>query len=160
MLSRPEEQISIGRRMNMNFFEQELQKIVTLGVPVTEPKYVGGACYGRLDHNLRIKLQFSTLGHADHYEAIKATVFNRIDGPVDSAVFRFSDVLGKKQVSNPNFSDGIMPYAWAYADKPEWYVYKPTAQDYKQLCAAVSDYCDIFQTQRMADQGMQMDQHF
>lgn len=144
----------------MNFFEKELQKIVNLGVPITDQKYVGSACYGRLDDNLRIKLQFSTLGYADHYEAIKATVINRTDGPVDSAVFMFSDVLGKKQVSNPNFSNGIMPYAWACDGKTEWYVYKPTEQDYKQLSATVSDYCDIFQTQRMADHGMQMSQQF
>lgn len=144
----------------MNFYERELQKIVSLGVPITNPKYVGGACYGRLDDDLRIKLQFSTLGYADHYEAIKATVINRVDGPIDSALFRFSDVLGKKQVSNPNFRDSIMPCAWAYDGKTEWYVYKPTEQDYKQLCAAVSDYCDIFQSQKMADHGIQMSQQF
>jgi len=33
----------------MNFFEKELQKIVNLGVPITDQKYVGSACYGRLD---------------------------------------------------------------------------------------------------------------
>lgn len=144
----------------MNFFEEELQKIVNLGIPITDPKFVGGTFYGRLDDDLRIKLQFSTLGHADHYEAIKATVINRVEGPVDSALFRFLDVLGRKQVSNPNFRDGVVPYAWKYCDKTEWYVYKPTEQDYKQLCAAVSDYCDIFQSQKMADRGMQMSQQF
>jgi hypothetical protein len=144
----------------MNFFEKELQKMVNLGIPVTSPKYVGGACYGKLDDDLRIKLQFVTLGHAEHYEAIKATVINRVDGPVDSAIFRFSDVLGKKQVSNPNFTDGITPYAWAYYGKIDWYVYRPTAQDYKQLFTAVNDYCGIFQTQQMADRGMQMSQQF
>ncbi len=144
----------------MNFYEKELQKIVNLGVPITNTKYVGGACYGSLGDDLRVKLQFTTLGHADHYEAIKATVINRVDGPVDSVLFRFSDVLGKKQVSNPNFQDGVIPYAWAYCGKTEWYVYKPTEQDYKQLCAAVCDYCDIFQSQKMADQGMGMSQQF
>ncbi len=142
----------------MNFFEKELQKIVSLGVPISDSKYVGSACYGRLDDALRVKLQFTTLGISGHYEAIKATVINRNDGPVDSAIFRFSDVLGRKQVDNPNFKNGIMPYAWAYDGKTEWYVYHPTEQDYKKLCAEVSNYCDIFQFQKLTDHGMQMSQ--
>jgi len=139
----------------MNFFENELQKIVRLGVPFTDPKYVGGACYGRLDDDLRIKLQFTTSNTYQHYEGIKATVINRNDGPVDSAVFLFEDVLGRKRVDNPNFRDGVIPYVWQNDEKTRWYAYQPTPQDYKQLCEAVSDYCEVFQTQEQG-QGMQM----
>jgi len=138
----------------MNFFENELQKIVRLGVPFTDPKYAGGACYGRLDENLRIKLQFTTRDTYQQYEGIKATVINRNDGPVDSTVFWFSDVLGRTKSINP-YTDQKGPYAWTYNGKTEWYAYQPTPRDYKQLCEAVSDYCEVFQTQEQG-QGMQM----
>jgi len=142
----------------MNFFENELQKIVRLGVPFTDPKYVGGACYGRLDDDLIIKLQFNTSNTYQRYEGIKATVINRNDGPVDSAVFLFADVLGRKRVDNPDLRNEIIPYARTYNGKTEWYAYQPTPQDYKQLCGAVSDYCGVFQAQEMGGQGMRMSQ--
>lgn len=141
----------------MNFFEQELQKIVRCGMPISSPTYTGSACFGRLDGDLRIRLQFVTLGHADHYVALKATVINRKDGAVDSALFRFSDLLGKKQVSNPNFKEGIVPYVWNDYGDHDWYVYHPNQKDYKQLCESVSDYCSVFQVQEM-NQGMAMSQ--
>ena len=140
----------------MNFFESELQKIMRCGAPFSDPKYVGGACYGRLDENLRIKLQFVTQDTYQKYEGIKATVINKNDGPVDSTVLWFADILGRKQVANPNFRDGVNPYAWTNNGKTVWYVYQPNQQDYERLCGAVSDYCGIFQSQEMGGQGMRM----
>lgn len=85
----------------------------------------------------------------DRYEALKATVLNRAEGEVDTLLFRFADIWGSKAVSNPNFRDGIKPYIWTYNDKSEWYVYRPTAADFKQLAGAVSAYLDVF-TVRLA----------
>lgn len=110
---------------------------------------MGSACYGRLSDDLRVKLQFATLGTSGKYEGIKATILNRREGTVDQAVFRFSDVLGVKQVSNPNFPKGIIPYAWTYDGKTEWYVYHPSQADYKQLGGAVEEYCSVFQAQAL-----------
>ncbi|MDL2293792.1 hypothetical protein LJC60_04090 [Ruminococcaceae bacterium OttesenSCG-928-D13] len=142
----------------MNYFEQELQKIVRCGVPFQSPTYAGSSCFGRLDGDLRVRLQFVTLGHADHYTALKATVINRKDGAVDSALFRFADILGNKQVSNPNFKNGVIPYVWTCNGQSEWYVYHPNQKDYRQLCEAVSDYCGVFMEQEMGGQGMAMSQ--
>lgn len=138
----------------MNFFEQELQKIVRCGVPISNPKYAGGACYGQLDDHLRIKLQLITRDTHQQYEGIKATVINRNDGPVDSTVFWFLDVLGRTKSVNP-YTDQRGPYAWTYSGKTEWYAYHPNQQDYKQLCESVSDYCGVFMDQEM-EQGMAM----
>jgi len=66
---------------------------------------------------------------------------------VDNLVLRFSDLLGKKMVSNPNFRDGVMPHIWDDHGKVDWYVYHPTSQDYQKLSNAVNDYLDIFQEQ-------------
>ena len=144
-------------RNTMSFFENELQKIVCLGVPVSDPKYVGGAFYGNLGANLRLKLQFITQGTHAHYEAIKATVIKRNDGPVDSAVFNLADVIGTPGMKRPTSGTALRPHIWEYNDRLDWYSYHPNAKDYKALCDTVSDYCSVFQTQDM-DQGMQMSQ--
>ena len=130
--------------MGMNFFEQELRRLVKACDGITNPTFAGRAAYADLGGDNRAKLQFVTTGYADHYSSLKATVFNRVDGEVDTLLFRFDDVWGKKQVSNPNFRDGVIPYIWTYSGKSEWYAYRPTDADMKQLAASVSAYLDVF----------------
>lgn len=126
----------------MTFFEQELRKIVEAKYP--DATFVGRACYVPLSDSNRAKIQFTTCGYMDHYEALQLTILNRNDGQVDSLTLRFKDVLGKKQVANPNFREGVNPHVWTYGDKTEWYAYHPNSDDYRQLTAAVSSYLDIF----------------
>lgn len=129
----------------MTFYEKELRKIVEPNCP--DATYVGRACYVRLSDMNRAKIQFITMGIASHYEALRLTILNRNEGDVDNLVLRFSDILGKKMVSNPNFREGIMPHIWDDRGKVDWYVYHPTGQDYEKLSDAVNDYLDIFQEQ-------------
>ena len=138
----------------MTFFEQELRKIV--GDVYPDATFVGRACYVRLSDMNRAKIQFATCGTADHYEALQMTILNRSDGQVDTLRLRFKDVLGTKQVSNPNFRNGVAPHAWTYNGKTEWYAYHPNRRDYQKLTDAVSDYLDVFQEQtQTADQQWQ-----
>jgi hypothetical protein len=130
--------------MDMNFFEQELKKLTGYITDLTDKKYVGRACFGKLTENLRVRMELITQGWADHYTAVKATIINRNDGPVDVLTLRFSDLLGKKTVNNPNFSNGIYPYIWNSGDSIEWYVYHPSKADYKQISEALNDYLDMF----------------
>ena len=129
----------------MTFFEQELRKIV--GDVYPDATFVGRACYVRLSDMNRAKIQFTTCGTADHYEALQMTILNRSDGQVDTLRLRFKDVLGTKQVNNPNFRNGVSPHAWTYNGKTEWYAYNPNSRDYQMLTDAVSDYLDVFQEQ-------------
>ena len=129
----------------MTFFEQELRKIV--GDVYPDATFVGRACYVRLSDMNRAKIQFTTCGTADHYEALQMTILNRSDGQVDTLRLRFKDVLGTKQVNNPNFRNGVSPHAWTYNGKTEWYAYHPNSRDYQMLKDAVSDYLDVFQEQ-------------
>ena len=128
----------------MNYFEQELRRLFGNDVAFSDKRFVGRAFFGKLTDSLRVRVEFVTMGTSDHYEAIKATVINRNDGPVDALTLRFSDLLGRKTVSNPNFRDGIAPYIWKYGDKIVWYVYKPTKADYNQISEALNDYLDVF----------------
>lgn len=128
----------------MNYFEQELRKLFGNDAAISDKRFVGRAFFGKLTDSLRVRVEFITIGVADHYDAIKATIINRNDGPVDSLTLRFSDLLGKKAVSNPNFKNGVTPYIWKYGEEIEWYVYKPNKADYDRISEAINDYLDVY----------------
>jgi len=133
----------------MNYFEQELRRLFGNDTAISDKRFVGRAFFGRLTDNLRVRVDFVTMGTADHYEALKATIINHNDGQVDALTLRFSDLLGRKAVSNPNFREGISPYIWKYGDKIEWYVYTPTKADYNQISEAINDYLDVYREPRL-----------
>jgi hypothetical protein len=129
----------------MNFFEQELRKIVS--PYYSDATYVGRACYVRLNDMNRAKINFTTLGIADHYEALRMMILNRNDGKVDTLLVRFEDLFGKKQVNNPYFPDGVYPHILDNYGKADWYVYHPDLSDYESLGEAVSTYLSVYQEQ-------------
>lgn len=98
----------------MNIYEQELRRVAAACDGVSNPVFAGRACYADLGGDNRVKLQFVTVGYADHYEALKAMVLNRADGEVDALLFRFSDVWGKKQDTSHL---GGVPHIWTYNGK-------------------------------------------
>jgi len=111
---------------------------------VENPVFAGRACYLDLGGDNRAKLLFITMGHANHYEALKVTILNRLDGEVDALVFRFGDIWGNKPVNNPNFREGVKPHIWTDGGKSDWYVYRPTDADFRQLAAVISGYLNVF----------------
>ena len=128
----------------MNFFEQELRRLIKDCTVISKPTFAGRSCYGDLGGDNRVKLTFVELGHAEHYVALQVKILNRTEGEVDMLLFRFEDVWGTRQVTNPNFRDGVVPYIWSYACKSEWYVYMPTDNDMKLLAAKIEDYLNVF----------------
>ncbi len=138
----------------MNFFEQELRKLFADSDALRDIRFSGRVCLARLTDTTNVKLEFVTLGHADHYEGIKATVLNRREGQIDSTVLRFTDLLGKKPVpGNPNFTNGVHPHVVRFGDKYEWYAYKPTPRDFEIISETMDSYLEVFaepiQTQNM-----------
>ncbi|MCL2078752.1 MAG: hypothetical protein FWH17_02790 [Oscillospiraceae bacterium] len=125
----------------MNYFEQELRRLTQACDGVINPTFAGRACYGDLGGDNRIKLEFVTQGTHERYEAVKATVLNRVDGEVDSLFFRFGDVWGKK---HPHGSAHGTAHIWTYQGKSEWYAYYPTDADMKKLGAEVGAYLAVF----------------
>lgn len=130
------------RRIPMNFFMNELKKIV--GPTHPSATYSGRACYLKLGDTNRAKLEFVTHGTADHYEALRITVLNRLDGPVDQHTMLFRELIDMAGVRDDCFRRDI-PYAWTYNGQTEWYAYQPTAADYRTLGAAVDEYLELFQ---------------
>lgn len=133
----------------MNYFERELRKLLGNDATISDKRFVGRAFFGRLTDSLRVRVEFITMGVADNYDAIKATIINRNNGPVDSVTLRFSDLLGKKTVSNPNFKNGVTPYIWKYGEEIDWYVYKPNKADYDLISEAINDYLDVYREPKL-----------
>ncbi|MCD7991363.1 MAG: hypothetical protein LUK37_06090 [Clostridia bacterium] len=129
----------------MTFFEQELKHLFENDTTFTNKRFVGNTCYGRLDNNIRVKIQFTTCGIADHYQALKVTLLNRNEGEIDSMTLHFHDMWGMKRPGNPNIGEKISPYIWKYEERTEWYIYKPTRNDYQKLADAVRGYLVTFQ---------------
>jgi len=131
----------------MGFFEDELQKMFGKNSPISDAQFGGRACVGRLGETTNVKLQFVTLGTHERYEGLKATVFNRNDGEIDSNTFRFADILGKN-VTKHNLNNN-MPYVWAESNNSyEWYAYKPTVADYTAVAKEVNAYLEMFKEQQ------------
>lgn len=131
-----------NRRTTMNFFAQELKKIVGPSHPGAT--YSGRACYLKLGDANRAKLEFVTQGTMDHYEALRVTVLNRHDGMVDQNTMLFRELIDVQGMRDDCFRRGI-PYAWTYNGRTEWYAYQPTAADYRTIGAAVDEYLEVFQ---------------
>ena len=55
----------------MNFFEEELKKMMGGSAILKDQKYVGRMCYGTISQDLRARVEFVTLGTCDHYAGIK-----------------------------------------------------------------------------------------
>ena len=133
----------------MNFFEEELQKIVSPRYP--DAVYVGRACYVSLSDSNRAKIQFITGRISNQYDALLVTILNRNEGAVDKLQLKLADLLGEKKVSNPNFRKGISPHIWDDCGRAQWYVYTPNGEDYRRMSEAVHSYLEVFQEQRPAD---------
>lgn len=130
----------------MSFFTEELKKC-TEGFEGR--KCIGNAMYIPLGENNRLKIFFTTLGYADHYEALSISAVDKNNGVIDKTTIKFADIWGKRQVSNPNFKDGITPYVWKYGNDVSWYVYTPNPRDIKLLAEQISDYAELFMEQTM-----------
>ena len=112
----------------MTFYEQELKKLFGGSDLIRDTKYSGKTLLGKIDDELRIKLQFVYTGTRDHYNALRLKIINRTDGEVDAETFKFSDILG----GNPAYQNN--PFAreihiWENNGKADWYGYRPSPAD-------------------------------
>lgn len=138
----------------MSFLQQELKKILNLTHCAGDVTYIGSTGYVRVNADVRMRLAFAQ-SSTTSYDRIVMTMINRKDGPIDTNVLKFKDILGKKPVSNSYFEEGIAPHIWEYREKMEWYAYKPSRKDYQMLADEISRYANLFQEQE-ATQGPQM----
>ena len=89
-----------------NFFEQELWYLFGDGRAIDAPYCSGQSCYGTLDKELRVRIQFISTHISGQYDALKLTVLNRINGPVDTQVVKLGDLGKEAHPWQPKFSGG------------------------------------------------------
>ena len=124
----------------MNYFEQELRKIVEHCEYIRNPKCVGRACVGRLDDDIVVKMEFESTMIRDKYNALRVTLMNRSEGKIDTQLIRFNELWGVKHIRG----NDIEPHIWKYNDEVSWYCYTPTAAELKALSQLVDDYLECF----------------
>lgn len=136
----------------MNFFEQELRRIVEPAFPGST--YVGRFCFIPLGEHNRAKISIVTSGYADHYDTLQMKIINRNDGEIDTSRVRLRDIIGEVKSDNLFAKQGG-PHIWGGS----WYGFQPTKSQYEALTNTVRQYVDLFQEQTQNNsmqQGMTM----
>lgn len=136
----------------MNFFEKEMRMMFGDTDIIHDPKFVGRTMVGKLDDDLRVKLQFVSTGISKHYDAIHISILNRTEGVVDKETMTFGDIIG---VKNTNISGRVNPYMWEESiGKAYWYT-PVTLSEKAQIADTVLDYVGMYQDQTMSANEMQ-----
>lgn len=134
---------------SMNFYEKEMRNFFGNSELLQDAHFCGRTCLARLDEDLRVKLQLTTTGIIDQYDAIKLSIINRTDGVVDQQLFRFSDIIGKQL---RNGKDAIEPHIWEYDGKLSWYL--PITQvNRTQIADTILDYVGMYQDESIGMTG-------
>ena len=132
----------------MTFFEKEMEllfgesEFLSADAVFSDKTLIGGI--GGLDDKLLAKIQFTSTKVADHYDALRLSIINKERGVIDTEIFRFVNIIGKK--------NGTDPYIWDYDGKVGWYGFKPTELDRARISDIVSDYCSMY-TNPLISQG-------
>lgn len=135
----------------MDFFEKQLRQMFEGNEIISNAKFVGKTMLGKLDDELRVKLQFVTTGTAHEYTAIRASIINRKDGVVDQQTFKFSDIIGMK----PHRIRGQeAPYIWEYNNESKWYT-PVTVGEKAKIADTVLEYVEMYQEPTMSANEMQ-----
>lgn len=136
----------------MNLYEKEMRTMFGDTDIIHDAKFCGRTMLGKLDDELRVKLQLISTFISGQYNAVQATVINRTDGTVDKQTFKFADIIGKQKRNN---LDEIEPHIWEYNGNPEWYI-PVTATQKAQIADTVLGYVEMYQDESMEMNGINM----
>ena len=127
----------------MNFFEHEMRAMFGDSELLTaDTVFTGKTLIGKLDEDIRVKLQFVSTYIHNQYDAITLSIINRKDGLVDKQTFKFEDMIGLKV--------GGSPHIWENDNKASWYGFRPTEREYEKIIDTISCYMAMY-----ADEGME-----
>lgn len=130
------------------FFEQELKRLFGKSSLIRDAEYCGKTMIGRIDDELRVKLEFVTTGHADRYTALRLKIINRTEGEVDKETFRFRDILADMSAEK-TFGRNNDVYIWNDGLNADWYGYHPSASDCQKIADTVNGYISMYQGEYM-----------
>lgn len=136
----------------MNFYEKEMRTMFGDTDVIHDAKFCGRTMLGKLDDELRVKLQLISTFISGQYNAVQAAVINRTDGTVDKQTFKLADIIGKQKRNN---LDEIEPHIWEYNGNPEWYI-PVTASQKAQIADTVLGYVEMYHDESMEIGSMNM----
>lgn len=116
--------------------EQELRKLFGESEIFYDAVFCGKMMIGKIDKDVRAKIEFANMNISKHYDALKVTILNRTEGPIDTTIFQFKDMIGMK--------NGNAPYFWDETTQPGWYGFRPTMDDYDSISDKLHDYISEF----------------
>ena len=125
---------------------EELKKMFEGRIAMQDMHYVGKACYGRLEENLRGKIELGQGFLDSGYTRLTVSVLERTNGLVDQMKFLISDVTGLKQETEGERMIG--PELSSYKDSVWWNCEMEEA-DYQKIAEAVNGYLSLFQSEEL-----------
>ena len=114
---------------------EELKKMFEGRIAMQDMHYVGKACYGKLEENLRGKIELGQGFLDSGYTRLTVSVLERTNGLVDQMKFLISDVTGLKQETEGERMAG--PELRSYKDSV-WWNCEMEEEDYQKIAEAVS----------------------
>ncbi len=131
----------------MNFFEKEMRSFFECSDIIQEAKFSGKTMLGKLDDDLRVKMEFVSRGVVGCYPTLQMSIINRTQGLVDKTDFYFSDIIGYYQ-----HHSHASPTAFHMCDeygKPRWIT--PITPEQKEAIAdRVLEFVEMYQDQSMS----------
>lgn len=130
----------------MNFYEQQMRQMFGSTDIIHDAKFVGKTMLGKLDDELRVKLQFISTRTSGQLDTVQATIINRTEDVIDKENFKFSDIVGPYK--RKGLSD-LDPHMWDYGGKSEWYTPITLGQK-AQIADTILDYIAMYQNEDMS----------
>lgn len=124
-----------------NFYEQELRRMFSDTDIISKPVFVGDTMLGIIDDKLRAKIRIGSTSvvHGEK-NAIELSVINRTEGLVDKQLFKFADIIGRKQKGD----DSFVPLIRESGGEPYWNVLL-SISDKAKIGDAVLSYIELYQ---------------
>lgn len=134
----------MSQKNETTFWEEELKKIFTPDIGISELCVFGHVCYGKLSDSLFMKACFREGKVINEYTSLEISIISCENGMIDTVNLYFSEILGKRQISSSTYPNGIYPNIHQKgADEIYWELYQPTKSDYKMLSDAVRTYLNV-----------------
>ena len=119
----------------------ELKRLFENRIGMSEPRFVGRTCMGRIEKDLMGKIEFDRSPLDPDYTRLKVSVLERTRGTVDQMTFLMSDVIGMKRQDKKN----VIPGFSVCNGSTSWNC-RITEEDRKKLVEAVNGYLEMFQS--------------
>ena len=133
----------------MTYFEHEMEVLFGDSEYLSaDTVFSNKTMISKISEDLRAKVQFVSTKIADQYDALRLTIINRNEGPVDTETFRFVDIIGQK--------NGYNPHIWDDNGNARWYGFKVNERDYCLIAEIVEDYVSMYADQDMRYHGSGM----